>query len=89
MQKVQYFVNLQDLAASLITKELLCTCFAKTNVIRYTSFFQSSEQLLFGTTSLLLYVSLTYLHKMKTTVRQINAIMKILKVNMTKTIQKL
>ena len=57
--------------SSLTTKEFLCMCFLKTKVIRYTTFFQSSGQLLFGTTSLLLYVFLTYFRKRKTTARQI------------------
>ena len=42
---------MQDLASAFTTKELLCRCFAKRKVISYTAFFESAEQLLFGTSS--------------------------------------
>ena len=59
------------MASSFATKKLLSMYFAKAKVIGYTtSFFKSSEQLLFGTTSLFFYVFLTYLHKRKTTGKQ-------------------
>ena len=59
MYKVQYFVNLQDLASSFTTKELIRRCFAKTKVISYTTFSEIAEQLLFRNNFpwLLLYVS--------------------------------
>ena len=40
MQNVLYFVNLQDLGSSFTTEELLRSCFTKTKVIRYTTFFE-------------------------------------------------
>ena len=65
MQNDQYFVNLQDLISSFTTKEVLCRCFTEAKVISYTTFFESTEQLLFGTTSYL-----TYLHIRKTAAQQ-------------------
>ena len=65
MQNVQYFVNLQGLASSFTTKELLRRCFTKKKIIRYINFFESAEQLLFGT---VLY--LTYLNKRKRAAQQ-------------------
>ena len=50
-KKVQCFANFQDLTLSFTTKELLRRCFEKAKVIRYTAFFESAEQLLFGTIS--------------------------------------
>ena len=57
-------------------------CFGKAKVIYYTTFFECSEQLLFGTTSLPLYISLT---------KEDSCLANnyIFKVNNTKTIQKL
>ena len=55
------------------TKELLYMCFTKTKVICYTTFFKSSEKLLFRTASLLLYLSLTYLQKRKASAQQTTA----------------
>ena len=48
---VQYLVNLLYLTSCFTTKELLRRCFAKANVIGYTAFLKSAEQLLFGTVS--------------------------------------
>ena len=49
--------DLQDLASSFTTKELFRRCSAKTKAIRYTAFFESTEQLLFGTISHISHIS--------------------------------
>ena len=42
------FCKFAGLASSFTTKELLRRSFAKAKVLRYTDFFESAEQLLFG-----------------------------------------
>ena len=58
------------MVSSFATKELRFMCFAKDKRYRLRNFLRIFRATIFGTTSLLLYIFLTYPHKRKTTAQQ-------------------